>query len=179
MNQLVAIKATCKKSDSFFLYVVFRYLFHKFFHKKLLLLHQNVSIKGIDNIDTKGNVRIGIDYVGFMHKRDRTYFNVKGKLKIEGSYSIGRGCRFDIGENAVVSIGNGGYMNCNSTIVITHGLTIGNNCSISWNCQFLDEDFHKIEYDGKKDTINSIVIGNQVWIGCGVKIYKGTVIQDG
>lgn len=67
-----------------------------------------------------------------MHKTDKTYLHINGKLRIKGKYSIGRGCRFDIGENAVVTIGNGGYMNCNVK-----------------------------------------------WIGCGVKIYKGTVIPNG
>jgi acetyltransferase-like isoleucine patch superfamily enzyme len=59
-----------------------------------------------------------------------------------------------------------------------HELTIGDNCLISWDCQFLDDDFHEIIYANKKNSENSIKIGNNVWIGCGVKIYKGTVIQD-
>ena len=60
-----------------------------------------------------------------------------------------------------------------------HSLNIGDNCCISWNCQFLDEDFHEINYKNYKSSVNSITIGNQVWIGCGVKIYKGTNIPDG
>jgi len=31
-----------------------------------------------------------------------------------------------------------------------HKLTIGDNCVISWNCQFLDEDFHEIAYAEEK-----------------------------
>lgn len=179
MKQLAALYAICKKSDSYFIIVLLRYFFHKVFHNKSLLLHQKVTINGIKNIDAQKNIQIGINYIGFMQKADRTYLNIKGKLKIEGAYSIGRGCRFNIGENAVVSIGNGGYINCNSTLIIMHGLTIGNNCSISWDCQFLDDDFHTIHYDEKKDSKNPIIIGNHVWIGCGVKIYKGTIIPDG
>ncbi|MBG6109882.1 acetyltransferase-like isoleucine patch superfamily enzyme [Flavobacterium sp. CG_9.10] len=61
-----------------------------------------------------------------------------------------------------------------------HNLTIGDNCTISWDCQFLDEDFHEICYQGKKQQQNnSISIVNNVWIGCGVKIYKGAVIPSG
>ncbi|KGO89410.1 hypothetical protein Q764_08530 [Flavobacterium suncheonense GH29-5 = DSM 17707] len=92
---------------------------------------------------------------------------------------MGRGCRFDIAEKAVMTVGKGGYINANSTFIIMHGLTIGDNCVISWDCQFLDEDFHEIDYEGKKTVANEIVIGNHVWIGCGVKIYKGAVIPDG
>ena len=60
-----------------------------------------------------------------------------------------------------------------------HELVIGDNCAISWDCQFLDEDFHNISYSGKRKVENSIIIGDNVWIGCGVKIYKGTVIPNG
>jgi acetyltransferase-like isoleucine patch superfamily enzyme len=144
-----------------------------------LFLHQGVRLKGVKNIETTDRLEIGINYVGFIHKTDKTLLNIKGKLKLNGNYSIGRGCRFDIGKNAVVSIGKGGYTNCNTTFIIMHRLTIGDNCAISWDCQFLDEDFHKIIYDGKKESNNSIVIGNNVWIGCGVKIYKSTIIPNG
>ena len=60
-----------------------------------------------------------------------------------------------------------------------HKLDIGDNCAISWDCQFLDEDFHEISYSDKHKTENAIIIGDNVWIGCGVKIYKGTVIPRG
>ncbi|TRX15854.1 LbetaH domain-containing protein [Flavobacterium franklandianum] len=39
--------------------------------------------------------------------------------------------------------------------------------------------FHEIKYTRKKQSNNSIVIGDNVWIGCGVKIYKGSVIPNG
>jgi len=169
---------TCKKSDTNFISVVYREIIYRIFHKKRFRLHQNVKIKGIKNIDINGRLNVGLSYVGFIHKSDKTYINVNGKLKFKGNYSIGRGCRFDIGPNGVVSIGNGGYITANTTFIIMHKLTIGDNCAISWDCQFLDEDFHEILYEGKKSYEKSIVIGNNVWIGCGVKIYKGTVIPN-
>jgi acetyltransferase-like isoleucine patch superfamily enzyme len=142
-------------------------------------LHQNVKLKGVKNIDAVERIEVGIEYNGFIHRTDKTYLHINGKLIIKGKYSIGRGCRFDIGENAVVTIGNGGYMNCNTNLIIMHNLSIGDNCVISWNCQFLDDDFHEISYTERRKSENSIRIGNNVWIGCGVKIYKGTVIPNG
>lgn len=103
-----------------------------------IFLHQNVTIKEIKNFYAKDQISIGTDYIGFLHKKDVTYLNLRGKLKIEGVYSIGRGCRFDIGENAIVAIGKGGYINGNTNLIIMHQLTIGDNCAISWDCQFLD-----------------------------------------
>lgn len=179
MGKIIELFKKCKKSDSLLISVLTRFFLIKIFYDKTLLLHQKVKINGIKNIETKGKLEIGIGYVGFSHKKDRTYLNIHGKMKLGGNYSIGRGCRFDIGENAVLSIGEGGYTNCNTNFIIMHNMTIGDNCVISWDCQFLDEDFHKIYYSGKKELINSIVIGDNVWIGCGVKIYKGTNIPNG
>ncbi|MEO8238583.1 MAG: acyltransferase [Flavobacterium sp.] len=179
MDKVLKLFRKLKKSESNFIIVLSRFLWIKLFNKKQLLLHQKVKITGLKNIEVKGIVEIGVNYVGFSHKTDKTYLNIQGKLIFKGKYSIGRGCRFDIGKDALVTIGSGGYINCNTNLIIMHRLQIGDNCAISWNCQFLDEDFHEIKYSGKKPTQNSIVIGNDVWIGCGVKIYKGTVIPNG
>ena len=71
-------------------------------------------------------------------------------------------------------------MNANTTVIISHYLSIGDDCAIAWNCQFLDEDFHQIHYEGRKARADKgITIGNNVWIGCHVHIYQGTVIADG
>lgn len=179
MKQILDLYKKCKKSESNFIIVLIRYILCKLWHKKSILLHQKVRIKGIKNIEIKERLEIGINYVGFIHKTDKTYLNINGKLHIKGKYYIGRGCRFDIGQNAIVTIGKGGYINCNTTLIIMHYLAIGDNCVISWNCQFLDEDFHQISYLDKKKDENSIIIGNNVWIGNGVKIYQGTIIPDG
>lgn len=175
----ISLYKKSKKADSNFLVTLLFRFFYEQFYGKNFVLHHNVSIRGAGNIVTTDRLDIGMSYIGFMHKTDRTYLNIQGKLKLNGPYSIGRGCRFDIAEKAVMSVGKGGYINANSTFIIMHGLTIGDNCVISWDCQFLDEDFHAIEYEGKMISSNEITIGDNVWIGCGVKIYKGTVIPDG
>ena len=61
-----------------------------------------------------------------------------------------------------------------------HNLKIGENCAISWNCQFLDEDFHQFDYEGKKEIKNNAIeIGSKVWIGSNVSLYKGVRIPNG
>jgi acetyltransferase-like isoleucine patch superfamily enzyme len=168
----------CKKSNSSFLKVIAAKFFYKLFYKKSINAHKYVSINGVKNIECKGTLNIGIDNYGFLHKSDKTVLNINGKLSIGGNYSIGRGCRFDIGSDAIMSIGYGGYVSPNTNFIIMHSLQIGNNCIISWDCQFLDEDFHEIIYENKRQVEKAILIGNNVWIGCGVKIYKGAVIPD-
>ena len=179
MKKIISLYKKCNKIESVFILSLIQHLKYKWFFSKNITPHHGVTIKGVANIFSDFPLSIGMGYVGFSHKSDKTFLNVQGKLQINGPYSIGRGCRFDIAENAVLTIGNGGYINVNSNFIIMHGLTIGDHCVISWDCQFLDEDFHQIEYEGQKKTANEITIGNNVWIGCGVKIYKGTVIPDG
>jgi len=179
IKNILSIFRKCKSARSNFLIVYFKYLFYSIFYQKKILSHQKTSIKGVKNISTKKILNVGVKYVGFMLPSDRTFLNIQGKLILKGNYSIGRGCRFDIGKNATVSIGEGGYINANSKIIIMHDLTIGNNCAIAWDCQFLDEDFHTINYKNKITRPKKISIGNNVWIGAGVKIYEGTIIADG
>lgn len=179
MKKIRALYKKCRKSNSIFISVFLRFVLIKIFQNKNFFLHHNASINGLKNIITKDTLEVGISYVGFMHKSDKTYLNIKGKLELHSNYSIGRGCRFDIAENAVVSIGKGGYTNCNTHVIIMHNLQIGDHCIISWDCQFLDEDFHKVEYENKRTSSDSIIIGDNVWIGCGAKIYKGTKIPNG
>ncbi|WP_157766479.1 acyltransferase [Pedobacter ginsengisoli] len=166
-------------SQSNFFIVLFRALFVKILYNRFFILHPRVKIKGIKNIETAYRLNVGVMDVGFSHRSDKTYLNIRGKLVLNGDYYIGRGSRLDIGVNAVVKIGKGGFINVNNTLIITRKLEIGDNCIISWNCQFLDDDFHEVQYKGKKKTENGIIIGDNVWIGCGVSIYKGTVIPSG
>jgi acetyltransferase-like isoleucine patch superfamily enzyme len=137
-----------------------------------------VIIRGVKNISTGGPLSIGMGFVGFMHRYDRTYLNVRGKLHFPGKYSIGKGCRFDIGSRAVVSF-DVGQITAGSTFIIMHGLQVGKDCTISWGCHFLDEDFHEIEFEGRIRKDNRIVIGDKVWIGGNVTVLKGSRIPNG
>lgn len=120
---------------------------------------------------------MGLANVGFMNRHDQTFVNIAGKINFQKNFSIGRGGRFYIGQEAVVSFGSG-YVAAKSTFVIMHGLTVGDGCAISWGCQFLDEDFHQVEYVGKRHKSCEIVIGSSVWIGSNVSVLKGAMIPD-
>jgi acetyltransferase-like isoleucine patch superfamily enzyme len=52
---------------------------------------------------------------------------------------------------------------------------------ISWNCQFIDSDYHKIiDNSSKQLNLNrNIIIENNVWIACNCIILKGTHIASG
>jgi acetyltransferase-like isoleucine patch superfamily enzyme len=146
---------------------------------KNIWLHPKAKIIGVKNITTGGKLLIGLSYVGFVSNSVKTFLRIEGRAIFEGDFSVGRGCRLDIAKGASLKVGKGGYVNAHTDFIISHSLEIGDSCVISWGCQFLDEDFHNIYYEGKKTSENNIQIGNHVWVGCSSYVYKGTVVADG
>jgi acetyltransferase-like isoleucine patch superfamily enzyme len=150
------------------------------FKRKHILAHPNTIITGLKNIFTADILALGIDYNGLVNKKDNTFLNVQGKLIAKGAFSIGSGCRFYIASKGVCVLNKNSYIGPFTNFIIEHGIIIGEGCAISWYCQFLDEDFHTIEYDNKKVIRDPrIVISDNVWIGCYVYVFKGTFIASG
>ena len=144
---------------------------------KEIVAHQHATIIGIENIETYGRLFVGTSSNGFLLPSDRTLLNIRGSLVVRSTFNIGRGCRIDIGPNALCDLGSG-YINANTRLVIMHGLKIGQEVAVAWDCEFLDHDFHTLHYEGKKEKAPGIEIGDRVWIGSGTKILKGVRIAN-
>jgi acetyltransferase-like isoleucine patch superfamily enzyme len=80
---------------------------------------------------------------------------------------------------AVFSIGYNTHILDRTKINVSTSVTIGSECSISWDCDILDSDFHAIvDAEGQKLSVTKpIIIGDHVWIGCNSIILKGVTIQ--
>ncbi|HFV9295191.1 acyltransferase [Serratia fonticola] len=177
--QLQKIKVLCRKSECSFLYVLTKSLFYRIIGLRNFLSSNRVEMKGIRNIKLKnGTLIIGLKKVGHVSNKTSTYFNVRGELICSGSTSFGRGCRVDISEGAFFKV-HGGYIGPENDFIIYNGIEIGSGCNISWGCQFMDDDFHSIEYENKRNKNRNIYIGDNVWIGCNSSILKGTYIAKG
>jgi len=138
--------------------------------------HQRARIIGRRNIQVLGRLRVGVGIAfGFQTASDATLLNIRGKFFVNGDFTVGRGSRIDIGPAGQISVGSG-YAAPFCRFVIMHGLEIGDHCAISWQCEILDEDFHKLGTG--RPTGARITIGKHVWIGSGVKILKGASIAD-
>jgi acetyltransferase-like isoleucine patch superfamily enzyme len=87
------------------------------------------------------------------------------------------GVRLEVGKGAVISIGNGTYLNRNTLVVSNASVEIGRDCMISWDVVIMDTDQHAIP--GKPTSDEPVVIGSNVWIGCRVIILKGVHVGDG
>lgn len=169
----------CRKADTSFVVAVLRFIGYRLRGKKIFA-HQRAIIKHPDNITTNDVLSVGVSYFGFMHKKDVTLLNVQGRLTTHSGTAIGRGCRIDIGKGAQVEIGRNTSINPLTKIIIQHGLTIGEDCLVSWDCQLLDDDFHQLDFPGRQEVTDpGIEIGDHVWIGSQVSIQKGTRIPRG
>lgn len=170
---------TCQSNDTPILITLLKFYWRKQ-QGVNILAHPRVRIKGLHNISTPNGVFNLILSCGVIDGVEPTAIDVQGRLQILGDFTMGRGCRVDIGPEATVEIGHQTYINPRTQLVIKHGLRIGQHCAISWECQFLDEDFHHLTYEGQRNIGHpEIIIGDRVWIGSRVSVYKGSVIPNG
>ena len=144
---------------------------------KHIFAHHNTTISGLRNIQVQGHLFVGTAYVGFLNKYDRTFLNIGGKLVIQDHVNIGKGCRFDICKGAICTLRRCSITG-QSNFIIAHSLDIGEGSVISWGCEFLDDDWHELTYEGRVQKVedHGIVIGNHVWVGSHVKLLKGVHI---
>jgi acetyltransferase-like isoleucine patch superfamily enzyme len=152
-----------------------------------ILIPRNVKIfplKGNIKIDAKvstGMIKIGLRSIPmFNHSLSyKTLFRLakgpetifRGKFEIYNGTKITSGGKLSFGNNFVI-IGN-------SSIICDNQIDFGNDFLMSWECQLLDNDFHKVIIDGIKKLVQEpIQIGNKVWIRHHVIIKKGVKISD-
>ena len=106
-------------------------------------------------------------------KKLKTLFNTCGN-----NVRIEYGFHCDYGNK--ISFGEGVYVNINCTILDGADVIIGDDVLVGPNVQLITIN-HEIQASArlnKKAYVQSINIGNNVWIGAGVIILPGTVIED-
>lgn len=86
--------------------------------------------------------------------------------------------------DGIIEIGNNVDIGNNTIIYASKnaGVSIGANCMISAHSYIIDAD-HGIEKGipmrEQPNTVAPVKIGNDVWIAAGVKILKGSIVEDG
>lgn len=86
-------------------------------------------------------------------------------------------------DTAKIKIGAGTAISNNFVIIADKtSISIGDNCLIGPNLFIVDSDFHGIDISDRRGSdyhFGSVSIGNDVFIGEGVKILKSSVIGNG
>ena len=126
---------------------------------------------------SEGYARLGHgneETTAFFESEGRSYLKNKGEIVMGNHSLITR--NFRILNAGKIKIGARSYINPNVVIRIAKSLVIGNDCSISWNCTFIDTHHHTIN---GSDEAEAIVIHDHVWIGSHVTVLKGVTIGEG
>ncbi len=155
--------------------------------EKDLLVGRNFRLitDGTLSMAKGGRYRFGTGFYGFMDGREKSLIRVRGTLVLLGSVGVGGGAKWDIGSEATLTVGGGTHFSPNTLIIATNEITIGTGCTIAWDVQIIDADFHAHGPSGRLDELHHsqftapISIGDHVWIGSNTKIYKGVTIANG
>ena len=153
-----------------------------------VLVHKNVIIRNLKRgcIELKdiypGMVQIGYNENGiFDYRRDKTLININSnsKIIIGGRLFLGLGCNISTNPGARLIFGKNNNFNGKVTFISNKKITFGNDNLVSWNCTFIDTDFHSIYKDGcKLNDDKDIWISNNVWIGMNSLVLKGAKISN-
>lgn len=127
-----------------------------------------------------GIIELGFGDVGIFDKKyDKGIWENKGEIIFNGKANIGHGSK--ISNSSILEFGDNFIITSKSEIICFHKIKFGDNCLLSWDNLIMDTDFHKI-YNNKNKLINedeSILIDDNVWIGCRSVILKGSHIPKG
>lgn len=139
-----------------------------------------LSGKVIANDKKIGAIKIGFGNIGIVDKKySRSMLENDGIIIFSGRANLGLGMKIVC--HGKLTIGDGCIFNANSNIICEHQITFDEGSMISWECLFMDTDFHPIyDFDGEMQ-INldrPIVIGKHVWIGCRSTVLKGSQIPN-
>jgi len=131
------------------------------FQKEKIVSYQRVKVTG------KGVVRIG---KGCSFGYPLGGYLYKGQIELQPRY-----------QEARIEIGDRVETNNNIFICCKKGISIGDDCLIGHNVEFMDFDGHPIEPSQRRNgdgLVEPILIGKNVWFGNNVMVLRGTQIGD-
>lgn len=128
-----------------------------------------------------GALRVGLGPFGLTSQHDHSVVRIRpgARFAVDGVVSLQRGVRIvvDAGE---LAIGHGTNINGLTKILVANSVRIGAECTVSWDVQILDNDFHTITVDGRTQPATApITIGDRVWVGTRAIVLKGVTIGEG
>jgi acetyltransferase-like isoleucine patch superfamily enzyme len=128
----------------------------------------------------EGPIRPGMIKVGFGWaplfdwRRSRGVWDVPGEVVFRGPAEIAHGAKLSIEGRLVV--GPNVFINAESCISCFREIVVGAGTKVSWQTLIMDSDSHSIS---GRDPDERVVIGENVLIGAGATILKGSHIPGG
>ncbi len=157
---------------------------HRVLHRRPIWIGSRTVLDGVERIEVAdgGALRVGLGSFGLTSTDDTSVIRVRAGATFvcAGTVSLQRGIRVVV-DGGRLTIGHGTSINGVGTkILCKQAVSIGAFCSISWDVQVLDNDFHTMTVGGAEQPSTApVVIGDHVWIGTRALILKGVTIGDG
>lgn len=157
---------------------------HRLLSRRPIWIGSPTVIDGADRISfaPDGVLLVGLASFGLTSTADTTVIRVRkgASFHVGGRVALQRGLRIVV-DSGTLTIGPGTNVNGLGTrILVASSVTIGAGCTLSWDVQILDNDFHTMTVGGvDKPSTGPIVIGDRVWLGTRSIVLKGVTIGDG
>lgn len=143
-----------------------------------------VCLKGKVILDTSeiktGMITMGIRVAPIEAIRTFRWQNA-GTIVFKGICSLNHHTFISCSKEARIEIGANSSFSSGLKIITANQITFGEKARISWNCTFMDTDWHPIIDLVSNKTLpvsRSIVIGRAVWIGHDCIVSKGSKLPD-
>jgi acetyltransferase-like isoleucine patch superfamily enzyme len=149
-------------------------------HGQPIWIGSRTVLDGRERIEVAagGSLRVGLGDFGLTSSDDTSLIRVRpgARFRCDGVVSLQRGVRIVVDGGELV-IGHGSNLNGLSKLLVSTSVRIGAGCTLSWDCQILDHDFHAITADGvERPSAAPVVLGDRVWVGTGALILKGVSV---
>lgn len=126
-----------------------------------------------------GMIRLGFNVVSLFPNNGITLEN-RGNIIFNGNLLIGNNSSISVNETGILEFGNQFSSSTGLKIACYDSIKIGQRVRFGWNVIILDTSFHALtnQESGKvyREGYAPILIGNDVWIANGCKLYKGVSI---
>jgi tetrahydrodipicolinate N-acetyltransferase len=157
---------------------------HRVLRRQSIWIGSRTVLDGAERVRVRdgGALRIGLGPFGLTSEHDTSVVRVRpgAELVCDGIVSLQRGVRVVV-DGGRLTIGHGTNVNGLGTrLLCAQEVTIGAECTFSWDVQVLDSDFHALTTDGvERPSVVPVRIGDRVWVGTRAVVLKGVTIGDG
>src|SRR5262249_26377606 len=156
---------------------------HRVLGRRAIWIGSPTVLDGADRVTVAdgGALRVGLGPFGLTSEHDRSVIRVRpgARFTVRGVVSLQRGVRIVV-DSGELAIGHNTNVNGLTKILVAESVRIGRDCTLSWDVQILDNDFHTITMNGEpKPARAPVEIGDRVWVGARATILKGVTVGDG
>lgn len=138
------------------------------------------NLKGAVRIDSTrietGMIRLGVPMTTIYPDRGISFDN-QGTIIFKGRCNINSYTAIAVGEQGVLTLGDGFAANDRIKIICFHSVTFGKCVHLGWNVTVVDTDFHCMKNavtHKKQKAFAPIEINDYTWIGQSTHLLKGT-----